>query len=87
MEKISIVQIKKHLNEIISMKTDTEIFEAIRVFQGWMWDGKYDLSSSAAEILGDLAMDLEYFNPNETGSEFYGRPKLYKEIQAAVTKI
>lgn len=87
MQKVSVEKIKNHLNGILSKKTDQEIFEAIRLFQGWMWDENYDLTNSEAEVLNDLALDLEYFNPNETAPEFYGRPKLYSEIQSVIAKL
>lgn len=87
------------LNRVVSLLRtavgDTSTLpDAIGQFQSVVWntDGwEEGLSASAAETLGDLAVDLDYFEAKSSARaedpSFFGEDRAVKEISAALAKL
>ena len=66
--------------------------ERVHAFQEIIWDLNYEgLSEKAEEILGDLAHDLSYYEPNikwwQESESYYGNYRLINEISSALEQL
>ncbi len=76
----------KILENIIS--NDRNRLEKISEFQRIIWNSDFKCSELQEEILGDLALDLDYYEPNPIwraeDPSYYGEKRLFEEINSAL---
>ena len=87
MKKISLNEVKTHLNSLMKLRDENDAMTEVKLFLNWVWEEQIEASSNSVEILKDLAMDLEHFSPKEKDEPFFGLNKLARKIEDVLPKL
>ncbi|UYZ60904.1 hypothetical protein [Hymenobacter latericus] len=82
---------RRLLAETVVEKSPSEVLGLVQRFQKLVWNDQFSVSEAQAELLRELAYDLDFFEPDDKlrndDPSYYGMDKLKETVLEALERI